>query len=162
MNAVREPVTIGEAKVAGAGTILYTLGLGSCVAIVLYDGDSRVGGLAHALLPEPHPARHTARGARYASTAVEALVSGMEAAGASRRRLRAKLAGGAAMFEKLLTEGGRQLGMRNVEAARSALARAGIPVDREDVGGTHGRSVYLHVDEGRVVVSSVLLPDVIL
>ena len=41
MTRRREPVTIGEAKTAGAGTILYTLGLGSCVAIVLFDGESR-------------------------------------------------------------------------------------------------------------------------
>jgi chemotaxis protein CheD len=86
----------------------------------------------------------------------------MEGAGANRRRIRAKLAGGASMFEKLLTEGGRQLGARNVEAARSALARAGVPVDREDTGGTHGRSVHLHIDEGRCVVSSVLYADVVL
>jgi len=161
MNARRESVTIGEAKAAGPGTVLYTLGLGSCVAIVLYDSDRKVGGLAHALLPEPRAGR-SGPPARYASTAVDALIGLMETSGASRRRLRAKLAGGASMFDSVLTEGGRQLGMRNVDAARAALARAGIPVDREDVGGTHGRSVYLHVDQGHVIVSSVMLPDVVL
>lgn len=162
MTPVRESVTIGEAKVARAGTILFTLGLGSCVAIVLYDGVERIGGLAHALLPDPRSGRNAGPPAKYASTAVETLIALMEDAGAGRRRLRAKLAGGAAMFEKLLTEGGRQLGARNVEAARSALARAGVPVDSEDTGGTHGRSVHLHVNEGRCIVSSVLHPDVIL
>jgi chemotaxis protein CheD len=148
--------------VAGAGTILYTLGLGSCVAIVLYDGVERVGGLAHALLPDPRSGRSPGPPAKYASTAVEMLIDLMEGAGANRRRMRAKLAGGASMFEKLLTEGGRQLGARNVEAARSALARAGVPVDSEDIGGTHGRSVHLHIDEGRCIVSSVLHADVVL
>jgi chemotaxis protein CheD len=162
MSAHREAVTIGEAKVARAGTVLYTLGLGSCVAIVLYDGVERVGGLAHALLPDPRTGRTAGPPAKYASTAVETLIDLMEGAGANRRRIRAKLAGGASMFEKLLTEGGRQLGARNVEAARSALARAGVPVDREDTGGTHGRSVHLHIDEGRCVVSSVLYADVVL
>jgi chemotaxis protein CheD len=162
MSARRESVTIGEAKVAGAGTVLYTLGLGSCVAIVLYDGVERVGGIAHSLLPDPRSGRSAGSPAKYASTAVEMLIDLMEKAGASRRRLRAKLAGGAAMFEKLLTEGGRQLGARNVEAARSALARAGVPVDSEDTGGTHGRSVHLYIDEGRCVVSSVLHSDVVL
>jgi chemotaxis protein CheD len=162
MTPHREPVTIGEAKTAGAGTVLYTLGLGSCVAIVLFDGESRIGGLAHALLPEPRAGRKHLPPARYASTAVPALLELMEAAGASRRRIRARLAGGASMFDAILTEGGRQLGMRNVDAARSALARAGIPVDREDVGGTHGRSVYVHIDDGRMIVSSVLHPDVVL
>lgn len=163
MTPRREAVTIGEARAAGAGTILYTLGLGSCVAIVLFDNESHIGGLAHALLPEPRAHQTKAHPpARYATTAVTTLLELMEAAGASRRRIRARLAGGASMFDAILTEGGRQLGMRNVDAARSALARAGIPVDREDVGGTHGRSVYVHTDDGRVIVSSVLYPDVIL
>lgn len=162
MSAHREPVTIGEAKVARAGTILYTLGLGSCVAVLLYDGIERVGGLAHALLPDPRSGRNSGPPAKYASTAVDMLIDLMEGAGANRRRMRAKLAGGASMFEKLLTEGGRQLGARNVEAARSALARAGVPVDREDTGGTHGRSVHFHIDEGRCIVSSVLHADVVL
>ncbi len=162
MSVHREPVTIGEAKVARADTVLYTLGIGSCVAIVLYNGDQRIGGLAHALLPDPRSGRSPAPAARFASTAVDALIAMMQETGANARRLRAKLAGGASMFDTLLTEGGRQLGLRNVEAARSALARAGVPVDGEDTGGTHGRSVYLHVDEGRVVVASVMFPDVIL
>ena len=162
MNGQRESVTIGEAKVARTGKVLYTLGLGSCVAIVLYDGVERIGGLAHALLPDPRAGRNGGPPGRYASTAVETLIELMETSGASRRRLRARLAGGAAMFHKLLTEGGLELGVRNVEAARSALARAGVPVDREDTGGTHGRSVYLHIDDGRCVVSSVLHPDVVL
>jgi len=162
MNVRREPVTIGEAKVGGADTILYTLGLGSCVAIVVYDGDRRIGGLAHALLPNPRAGRSPTPPARYATTAVDVLLTLMEGAGANPRRLRARLAGGASMFDTVLSDGGRQLGMRNVEAARTALARAGVPVDREDVGGHHGRSVYLHVSEGHVVVTSVLHDDVVL
>jgi Chemotaxis protein; stimulates methylation of MCP proteins len=37
---------------AGANTdVLMTIGLGSCVAVVLHDATARVGGLAHVLLP---------------------------------------------------------------------------------------------------------------
>lgn len=162
MTEVREPVTIGEAKVAGAGAVLFTLGLGSCVAIVLWDRSNRIGGLAHAMLPAPTAGRQAAAPARYASTAVAALIAQMLAAGAQVSGIRARIVGGASMFDSLLNENGRRLGHRNVEATRSALARAGIPVDREDVGGSHGRSVYLHVDDGRLVVSSILHDDVIL
>jgi chemotaxis protein CheD len=98
----------------------------------------------------------------FASTAVPELIGMMREAGASREALRARLAGGASMFESVLPDNGRRLGMRNVEAAREALAAAGIPVAGEDVGGAHGRSVYLHVEDGRVVVSSVLRTDVLL
>lgn len=160
MSGVRIPVLIGEVKVAGADKILFAIGLGSCVAIVLYDGERRVGGLAHAMLPDPSSARSPAPTGRFATTAVPELISMMESAGAERGRLRARLAGGASMFDSLLSDSGRRLGLRNVEAARAALAFAGIPVEAEDVGGGHGRSVVLHVHDGRVVVSSVLQADV--
>jgi chemotaxis protein CheD len=162
MTPNREAVTIGQAKVAGPDTVLYALGLGSCVAIVLYDSALRLGGMAHALLPRPANGRRPAAPARYASLAVEVLIADLEAAGASRRSLRARLVGGASMFDAALGSDNRQLGLRNVQAARSSLAAAGIPVDREDVGGGHGRSVFLHVAEGRVVVSSLAHDDVIL
>ncbi|MGD8279493.1 MAG: chemotaxis protein CheD [Gemmatimonadota bacterium] len=162
MSTKREPVTIGQARVAGADTILYALGLGSCVAVVLYDSTRRLGGMAHALLPQPANGAPPATPGRYVSTAVDTLIRAMEEAGASRRSLRARLAGGASMFDAAVGGEARQLGMRNVLAARTALARAGIPVDREDVGGGHGRSVYLHVAEGRVVISALAQDDVVL
>ena len=43
-------VSVADYAVAARGTIT-TIGLGSCVAIVLYDAAARVGGLAHVLLP---------------------------------------------------------------------------------------------------------------
>ncbi len=162
MMTRRESVTIGEARVGGPGTVLYTLGLGSCVAIVLWDPVSRIGGLAHAMLPAPSNGNAGANVTRFASTAVDALLAMMLDAGAQRATIRARLAGGASMFNALLNERGRRLGSRNIEAARAALARAGVPMDREDAGGTHGRSVCLNVDDGRVIVSSVLYPDVVL
>jgi chemotaxis protein CheD len=162
MTSNRYSVRIGEARVAGADSILFTIGLGSCVAIVLYDDTRHIGGIAHAMLPSPETARRATPLARFASTAVPELIGMMREAGASREALRARLAGGASMFESVLPDNGRRLGMRNVEAAREALAAAGIPVAGEDVGGAHGRSVYLHVEDGRVVVSSVLRTDVLL
>lgn len=161
MTKKREPVTIGQAKVAGADTVLYALGLGSCIAIVLFDSVERLGGMAHVLLPGPGNARSSPP-CRYASTAVDTLLTEMEKAGANRRSIRARLAGGASMFDTAVRSGMRQLGQRNVAAARAALARAGIPVDREDVGGEHGRSVYLDVAEGQVLVSSLTHDDVTL
>ncbi len=155
-------VNIGDVRAAADGTVLFTIGLGSCVAIVLYDGVRNVGGLAHAMLPDPSSSRRPAPPGRFASTAVPELVRLMEECGARKHALRARLAGGASMFASVLPESGRQLGMRNVEAARVALAALRIPVDNEDVGGSHGRSVFLHTCDGRVVVTSVYHDDITL
>ena len=47
------------------------------------------------------------------------------------------------------------MGERNVAAARQALAAAHIPVIGEDVLQRHGRSVYFHLDDGRIEVRTV-------
>ena len=158
--SARIPVRIGEVKVARSGDVLYTIGLGSCVAIALYDGQAGVGGLAHAMLPEP--GRREGPPGRFATTAVTELVTRLEQEGAEVHRLRARLAGGASMFRDLLEGEGLRLGRRNVEAAREALQQAGIPIDGEDVYGTYGRSVYLHTADGKLLVTSVKHDDVVL
>ena len=155
-------VKVAQHAVGGAGDVLVTLGLGSCVAIVLLDPDARVGGLAHVLLPEPALSRDRDNPSKFASTAVPVLLDEMAARGARRRRLTARLAGGAAMFQTLMVPGGLNMGERNVRAARAALQAAGIPLLGEAVGGDYGRSVRFHVEAGRTVVSSVGRSDVVL
>lgn len=156
------PVHIGDLKVATGSSVLYTVGLGSCVAIALYDGHERIGGLAHAMLPDPETGRSDGPPGRFATTAVPELIALMERRGAARRRLRARLAGGASMFRDVLDNAGLRLGRRNVEAARAALCAAGIPVDGEEVLGTYGRSVFLRTSDGKVLVTSVNHDDVYL
>jgi chemotaxis protein CheD len=156
------PVHIGDLKVATGTTVLFTVGLGSCVAIALYDPRGRIGGLAHAMLPEPGAGRRAIPTGRFATTAVGELIALMEQAGASRRRIRARLVGGASMFRDVLDRAGLQLGRRNVDAARASLAGAGIPVDAEEVLGTYGRSVFLRTSDGQLLVTSVSHGDVYL
>ena len=114
------------------------------------------------MLPEPPNGRPAVPAGRYAAAAVGELLTRLEERGASRRRLRARLAGGASMFRDLLEGEGLRLGRRNVEAARRALQSAGVPLDGEDVLGTYGRSVYLDTADGRLRVTSVRHPDVVL
>lgn len=148
------------AAAAGPETVLQTVGLGSCVAIALYDRATRVGGLAHVLLPTLAQTRDRSNPAKVAETAVPALVEAMRASGAGEpRRYTARLIGGASMFGSLLQGGGTNVGERNVVAAREALAQAGIAVTGEDVGGDHGRSVFLHLADGRVHVRSLRMGD---
>ena len=147
---------VADLRIGRAEDVLVTIGLGSCVAIILYDAAVHVGGLAHVLLPSPALSRGSPNPARVPQTAVPALLTEMAAAGASPRRIKARLAGGASMFAALSTPGTIQMGERNVVAARHALAAAGIPIVGEAVGGDFGRTVRLFVRDGRVSVSSVM------
>lgn len=156
------PVKVADQAVASAGSTLVTLGLGSCVAIALYDPAARVGGLAHVLLPEPSLSRDASNPAKFATTAVPLLIERMLQMGARRTRLTARLAGGASMFGNLLTSATFNMGERNIVAARAALAAAGVPIRGEEVGGERGRSVRFHVADGRVVVSSVACEPIVL
>ena len=150
-------IGLAEHAVAGDGTIT-TIGLGSCVAIVLHDAEARVGAMAHVLLPDPSLSRDRANPARFPCTAVPLLVDELRLAGA-RGPLTAWLVGGASMFRSILATSGLNVGERNVVAARGALERAGIRLVGEDVGGEHGRSVALDVRTGRVSVRSRLAGD---
>jgi chemotaxis protein CheD len=155
-------VRVAQAAVGGPDDTLVTLGLGSCVAIVLHDPEARVGGMAHVLLPEPALSRDQGNASKFATTAVPALVQEMARLGARPGRLKARLVGGAAMFQTLMVPGSLNMGARNIIASRQALERAGIPVVAEAVGGDYGRSVRFYVGAGRTTVSSVGKADVVL
>ncbi len=135
--------------------VLVTLGLGSCVAIMLHDPQTKTGAMAHVLLPSTSLVRDLTNRAKFPETAVPLLIERLKALGADPRRLVAKLAGGARMFSQLVTRGTIQMGERNVLASRTALRAAAIPVIREAVGGDRGRSVRFYVKDGRVEIRSV-------
>ncbi len=149
-------VRVADLVTAQGDSTLTALGLGSCVAIVLWDHATKAGGMAHVLLPAPPP-----RGAdfhvpgRYAQTAVPRLLEAVVALGAARVTLTARLVGGASMFSNLVAPGLIHTGERNVLAAREALHTLGIPVVGEWVGGDFGRTVLFELATGRVTVSSV-------
>jgi chemotaxis protein CheD len=146
-------VKVADYAVATDG-VIATIGLGSCVAIVLHDPVAHVGGLAHILLPDVAMSRDRSNPAKFPSTVVPILVEEMRRLGASPKRIRAKIAGGASMFGNLMTHGAMNIGERNVAAVREVLSKAKIPIVGADTGSDHGRSVYLSVDDGRVEVRS--------
>jgi chemotaxis protein CheD len=154
-------VTVGIADLAvGTGDLtLVTIGLGSCVAIVLHDAVAGVGGLAHVLLPHAALTSQPARVGKVPTTAIPVMLERMRALGA-RGPIEARLVGGASMFAPMLPVGSAGLGVRNVKAAREACVAHGVPVVGERTGGSVGRSVAFDVATGRVHVSTVLGDDV--
>jgi chemotaxis protein CheD len=148
-------VRVADWAAGGGGETLVTLGLGSCVAIMLYDPKARVGGMAHILLPSRSLARDTTNPAKFPETAVPFLIEQLSALGADPRHLVAKLAGGASMFAQLMMPGAVQMGERNLVATRNALRAVAVPIAGEAVGGEAGRSVRFHVADGRVEIRSV-------
>jgi chemotaxis protein CheD len=149
-------VKVADYAVASDGMIT-TVGLGSCVAIVLYDAVARVGGLAHVLLPNESMSRDRSNPAKFPATAIPLVIDQMRRLGAAPGRIRAKIAGGASMFGNLTGAAGSgiNIGERNVAAVRDELAKTGIDIVAEDTGRDYGRSVYFYLADGRVEVRSV-------
>ncbi|KIL35308.1 chemotaxis protein CheD [Cohnella kolymensis] len=149
-------VGMADLNIAACGAVLRTMGLGSCVGLTLYDPLINLGGMAHIMLPSSEIARDGhLNAAKYADTAIPALLKLMTNHGAAASRLAAKLAGGAQMFA--LASGGdsMRIGPRNVEAVKLALEKFGIPIAAEDTGGRYGRTVELDTGSGVYSIRSV-------
>lgn len=138
--------------------VITTLGLGSCIGIALYDPVTRIGGLAHIMLPDSTKIRNNANIAKFADTGITELVNQMVRAGASRQRMVAKIAGGARMFEVAGTNTIGNIGQKNAEASKQKLRELGIRLIAEDTGLNYGRTVELHCATGEYYIKSVGKP----
>lgn len=145
----------GDATIIGIGDHkvgtepMATVGLGSCVALILYDMKNGIGGMAHVMLPESRG--KTEKPGKFADTALEILLDELERNGSAKSFIRAKLVGGAAMFST--PSNNLNIGERNINALRDLLEKARITTDKEDVGGTSGRSVlFTPAENGKVVI----------
>lgn len=141
-----ESVNTGEVKVSKGGGILRASAIGSCVVVAMYDPVSRVGGMAHVMLPGVSRDQGPSKETRYAEEAVEETVRKMERLGAEQSRLCACLVGGA----NLLGDGRESPGADIVRSLIESLGRRKIAVAAEEVGGTHRRSCSLNAGVGRV------------
>ncbi len=148
-------VGMADLKTAKAPDILTTLGLGSCIGIALWDSTTKIGGLAHIMLPDSTKIRNNSNIAKFADTGIVELVRQMEALGAPKRRLVAKIAGGAKMFEVSGTTSVGNIGEKNAIASKKVLEEMGIPILAEDTGLNYGRTVELDCSNGDYIIKAV-------
>ena len=126
--------------------------LGSCIGICLHDPVLKLGALVHIMLPlNMETGRKNPL--KYADTGIRETLKQMEAQGANRSRITAKIAGGAKMFEE---NGGSlgSIGQRNIESVRMVLRKEGIRLLKEDVGGGVARTLLFDVGSGLGCVRS--------
>jgi chemotaxis protein CheD len=151
MGEENQAVGIAEIKVSQSPNRLMAYGLGSCVGVTLYHPSSKIGGLAHVMLPSSRLHSSDTPAGKYADTGITALVQEMEKAGCRRKDLVAKIVGGANMFSDI-SQAALPIGLRNVSAVRQKLAEMGIPIAGEEVGGTRGRTMIFNLNDGGVEI----------
>ena len=148
-------VGMADLKVCKSPYGVTTLGLGSCVGIAIRDPSTKIGGLAHIMLPDSTSIRNNSNIPKFADTGIDELVKQLIKAGASRSRLVAKIAGGAQMFAFQNKSDLVRVGERNVEAVRRKLQQLRIPILASDTGKNYGRTVIFYPETGDFVIKSV-------
>jgi chemotaxis protein CheD len=138
----------GQYYVAKGDGAISTV-LGSCVSTCLWDPVERIGGMNHFMLPgdAARPDSPWAASARFGLYAMEVLINDMIRLGADRRRLLAKVFGGAQLlagFDRL------DVGAKNSEFVLHFLAEEGIRVAARDLLDVCPRKVHFFVATGKV------------
>lgn len=137
------------------GESLRTIGLGSCVAVIILDPVTHCIAMDHVALPDSStsPERAKAKPGHFADTGLPALLQLMAKEGSSPtgRGKIVKLVGGANVMDPNNTF---NIGKRNVLAIKKSLWALGMGAIAEDIGGHISRTVQVDVESGRVVISS--------
>lgn len=143
-------IGIAELAVAPASNYLVTIGLGSCVATVIWDKRRKIGGMIHTILPSigEMPPSRTEPKTKFADSGIPILIEKIIRKGGRRRDLVAKIAGGSQMF----AISSMMIGKKNVKSAKKTLMLEKIPLIAEDVFGTQGRTIIFDTSTGIMIV----------
>ncbi len=138
-----------------AGGIVKTFALGSCVAVIILDPETRCIAMDHVALPDSKacPDRVKEHPGYFADTGIPATLDAMKKQGskANGRSLIVKLVGGASVMDPNNTF---NIGKRNVLAINKILWQYGMGAAAEDIGGQISRTVSVDVDTGKVRITS--------
>lgn len=133
---------------------LIAYGIGSTLAVILCDEGSKTGGVVHFMLPNSAVGSSKTKDypAMYADSGIPRLVKSCIELGADKDALSARLAGGALMLGKGISQ---SISEGNLTAARNILSKMGIIVTAENTGGNHMRTVRLDIGTGKVYLVDV-------
>ncbi|MEG0386577.1 MAG: chemotaxis protein CheD, partial [Solibacillus sp.] len=155
MNEVVK-VGIAQMDVVKTPNTIRTSGLGSCVGVIIYDESKKIAGLVHVMLPDSSLGRtESVNEAKFADTGVVALVNLVKRQGAQSFKLKAKIAGGAQMFQFTSDKNSMRIGPRNVEAVKEQLRKLNIPIIAEDTGGNSGRTIEFNPETNMLNIRTV-------
>ena len=153
MNTIE--ISIAKMTVAKSPDILVARSLGSCVGVALYDPVVKIGAMAHVMLPDSTlTKRKNYSPAKFADTAVPAMIDKMIIMGAARNRIVAKIAGGAKMFNSVGNNSSMNVGSRTVDATKNTLEKNDIRLVAEDVKKNYGRTVEFNLENGIIKIKS--------
>lgn len=142
---MREIITVytGEIKTISRLADLKSSPIGSCVLVVLFDENSKAGGMAHIMLPGKAPEKENVLSCRYAKNAVEMLIQELSVYGVNKEDLKAVVVGGGNVLERE----GDTIGKNNIDSVSNILGLKNIPILARSVGGTNRKSVRFDIEQ---------------
>ncbi|WP_087972885.1 chemotaxis protein CheD [Oceanobacillus rekensis] len=158
MNETSKVIKVGIAdlNIVSAPNTIRTSGLGSCVGVVIYDSSKKIAGLSHVLLPDSHTTKQVNLNRfKYADTSIPYLVHLLIENGARKYALKAKMAGGAQMFQLSQASDVMRIGPRNIEAVEQKLQELQIPIMASDVGGNVGRTIEFNPEDCKLSIRKI-------
>ena len=145
-------VGIAEIAISKSPNLLRTT-LGSCIGIVLYAPDTKLGAISHIMLAKDPMGKDKIKfPGKYAESAIPKLVKSFEDEGAKPGSYSARIFGGSSMFKNISSQFLQNIGENNISSVREELSKKGIPLIVEDVGGHEGRTITLYLDDGRILL----------
>jgi chemotaxis protein CheD len=150
-------VSLGELKISNnTNEILACYGLGSCIGISVFDPVCKTGALAHIVLPHNNNGIVDTAPAKYANTAIPHMIKELEKRGICKDRLIVKIAGGAKILSCIPAGSMLDIGEKNVVAVLEALSQYKITVHSQDVRGNIGRTLFLHIKDGKTIIKTAM------
>lgn len=152
-----ETIKVGMAdyKIGSEGDTLVTLGLGSCIGVIIYDTGRKIAGLAHIMLPSSREIKNNANKLKFADSCIDLMMEDLLKRRVSRSALKAKIAGGAQMFSVSLNSDAMNVGRRNALAVKEKLKSLGIPIVAEDIYGNWGRTIRFNCSNFELSIKSI-------
>jgi chemotaxis protein CheD len=145
-------VNMGEIKCSSKPAIFSCSGIGSCVVLFLYEPNSAIGGVAHIMLPDFSQAGPGGNKGLYADTSPKLLIGKLLASGANPSRLKAKIVGGANLFDWASSSEMAALGRNNIQMVKQELLRHKIYLAAEEVGGYAYKTARFNSVTGYVTI----------
>ncbi len=151
---MKQIVGVADMKVSNRPTeSLVTYSLGSCIGVVIYDPVAKAGGMLHYMLPESAMDKEKAalRPYMFADTGIPRLFKAAYKLDAVKARTKVYVAGGAEILDQ---QGFFNIGRRNYMALKKILFKNNVMIEKQNVGGSHNRTVRLDIATGDIYVKT--------
>lgn len=141
-------------ELCGGGEMdMYVAIAGNGVTVTMYDTELKLGGMCYVLLPDeflkkfPHFDEADEKWRKLAVAPLDQCIADMKRRGAGKNRIQVRLVGGGKIPGTVVDDAGT----KNYIFVREYIARKGLGILNEDLGGAYVRRVHFFPATGRTV-----------